>query len=110
MRLKDRLPQRPIKSGAWHLNQGSRLGMPIKLHQEFWRTAVGLLLGCAGLALLTWMGVASDFSHPATVALLYMTVIVLVAIMGNIATGIGLAIIATFCLNYFSPNRASVRN
>jgi PAS domain S-box-containing protein len=75
--------------------------MPIKPHQEFWRAAVGLLLGCAGLALLTWMGVASDFSHPATVALLYMTVIVLVAMMGSIATGIGLAIIATFCLNYF---------
>jgi PAS domain S-box-containing protein len=75
--------------------------MPIKLHQEFWRTAVGPLLGCAGLALLTWIGVASDFSHPATVALLYMIVIVLVAMMGNIAAGIGLAIIATFCLNYF---------
>jgi K+-sensing histidine kinase KdpD len=75
--------------------------MPIKIHQEFWHGAVGLLLGCAGLALLTWIGVVSDFSHPATVALLYMFVIVLVSMTGNIAAGIGLAIIAAFCLNYF---------
>ena len=66
-----------------------------------WRTAAVLLTGCAGLALLTWILVASDFSHPATGALLYIIVIVLVSMTGNIASGIGLAIIATFCLNYF---------
>ena len=66
-----------------------------------WRTAAALLAGCAGLALLTWILVASDFSHPATGALLYMIVILLVSITGNIAAGIGLAIIGTFCLNYF---------
>jgi len=66
-----------------------------------WRTAAGLFVGCAGLALLTWIGVAFDFSHPATGSLLYMIVIVLLSMTGNIATGIGLAIIATFCLNYF---------
>ena len=53
------------------------------------------------MALLTWILVASDFSHPATGALLYMIVILLVSITGNIAAGIGLAIIGTFCLNYF---------
>jgi len=66
-----------------------------------WRTAAALLAGCAGLALLTWILVASDFSHPATGALLYMIVILLVSITGNIAAGVGLAIIGTFCLNYF---------
>ena len=52
--------------------------MPIKLHRELSHAAVGLLLGCAGLATLTWVGVAADFGHPATFALLYMIVIVLV--------------------------------
>src|SRR6516165_2260850 len=66
-----------------------------------WRTAAALLAGCAALALLTWILVASDFSHPATGALLYMIVIVLLSMTGNIAAGIGLAIIATLCLNYF---------
>ena len=66
-----------------------------------WRTAAVLLTGCTGLALLTWILVASDFRHPATGALLYIIAIVLVSMMGNIASGIGLAIIATFCLNYF---------
>jgi PAS domain S-box-containing protein len=66
-----------------------------------WRTTAGLLLGCAGLALVTWIGVALDFSHPATDALFYMIVIVLVSMTGNIAAGIGLAIIAALCLNYF---------
>jgi len=64
-----------------------------------WRTAAALSAGCAGLALLTWILVASDFSHPATGALLYLIVIVLLSITGNIAAGIGLAIIATFCLD-----------
>jgi PAS domain S-box-containing protein len=59
------------------------------------------LLGCAGLALLTWIGVAVDFSHPATGAMLYMIVIVLASMTGTIAAGIGLAILATLCLNYF---------
>jgi len=66
-----------------------------------WRTAAGLLAGCAGLALLTGIGVVFDFSHPATGALSYMIVVVLVSMTGNIAAGIGLAIIAAFCLNYF---------
>jgi len=65
------------------------------------RTAAALLAGCAALALLTWILVASDFSHPATGGLLYMIVIVLLSMTGNIASGIGLAIVATFCLNYF---------
>ena len=66
-----------------------------------WRTAAALLAGCAALALLTWIGVAFDFSHPATGALLYMIVIVLLSMTGNIASSIGLAIIAIFCLSYF---------
>lgn len=75
--------------------------MPTKLRQELWHAAIGLLLGCTGLAVLTWAGVAADFTQPATIALLYMIVIVLVSMTGNIAAGIGLAIIAAFCLNYF---------
>src|SRR5215469_15146304 len=66
-----------------------------------WRTAAWFLLGCAGLALVTWIGVTLDFSHPATGALFYMIVIVLVSMTRNIASGIDLAIIATLCLNYF---------
>jgi PAS domain S-box-containing protein len=69
--------------------------------QTLWRTAAELLAGCVALALLTWILVASDFSHPATGGLLYMIVIVLLSMTGNIAAGIGLAIIATLCLNYF---------
>jgi len=65
------------------------------------RTAAALLAGCAALALLTWILVASDFSHPATGGLLYMIVIVLLSMTGNIGSGIGLAIVATFCLSYF---------
>src|SRR5215469_13560305 len=64
-------------------------------------TAAALLAGCAALAVLTWMLVASDFSHPATGGLLYMIVIVLLSMTGNIASGIGLAIVATFYLSYF---------
>jgi PAS domain S-box-containing protein len=66
-----------------------------------WRTAAALLAGCAGLALLTAIGVALDLSHPATGALVYMIVVVLVSMTGNIAAGIGLAIFAAFSLNYF---------
>jgi hypothetical protein len=47
------------------------------------------------------LGVAFDFSHPPTGALLYMIVIVLVSMTGDIAAGIGLAIIASLCLNCF---------
>ena len=65
------------------------------------RTVAALLAGCAALALLTWTLVASDFSHPATGGLLYMIVIVLLSMTGNIGSGIGLAIVATFCLSYF---------
>ena len=57
---------------------GGCLDMPIKLHRELSRAAAGLLLGCAGLALLTWVGVAGDFSHTETFALDYIIVIVLV--------------------------------
>src|SRR6516162_1254698 len=66
-----------------------------------WRTAAALLAGCAGLALLTAIGVALDLSHPATGALVYMIVVLLVSMTGNIAAGIGLAIFAAFSLNYF---------
>jgi ABC-type transport system involved in cytochrome c biogenesis permease component len=52
-----------------------------------WRAAAALLTGCAGLALLIRIGVAFDFSHPATGALLYMIVIVLVWMTGNIVAG-----------------------
>ena len=50
-----------------------------------WRTAAGLLAGCAGLALLTGIGVVFDFSHPATGALSYMIVVVLVSIIMNMS-------------------------
>jgi PAS domain S-box-containing protein len=65
------------------------------------RTIAALLTGCAALALLTWILVAFNFSHPATGALLYIIVIVLVSMTGNIAAGIALSIVATLCLNYF---------
>ncbi len=77
--------------------------MPFKDFQttKFWYPAAVLLAGCAGLALLTWIGVAFEFNHPATGALLYLIDVVLVSMTGNIAAGIGVAIIAVFCLSYF---------
>ena len=62
----------------------------IKLRQELRYAAVRLWLGCAGLALLTWVAVAADFSHTATFALLFMIVIALVSTTANSAAGIGL--------------------
>ena len=53
--------------------------------------SLDLVLDCAGLALLTWVAVAADFSHTATFAVLFMIVIVLVSTTGNSAAGIGLA-------------------
>src|SRR5215469_3627697 len=75
--------------------------MPSKRYHPFWHRAVGFLVGCVALALLTWIGVEFDFAHPSAIALLYLTVIVLVAMTRNFAAGIGLAIIAALCLNYF---------
>ena len=89
-----------VSTGA---NQGALVETPMNPIDTgiLWRTAAWLLLGCAVLALLTWIGVAFDFNHPATGALLYLIVIVLVSMTGNIVAGVGLAIIAVFCLNYF---------
>jgi hypothetical protein len=60
----------------------------------FWHPAAWLLTGGGGLALLTWIGVAFDFNHPAKLALLYMIAIALVSMAGNIAARIGLGIMA----------------
>jgi len=67
---------------------------------KLWRSVGRFLLGCAVLALLTGVALWLDFSL-ATSALLYLIVIVLLSMTGDIAPAIALAIIAAACLNYF---------
>jgi PAS domain S-box-containing protein len=64
------------------------------------RSAAWLLLGCAVLALVTAIAVKLDIDLT-TGCLLYMIVIVLVSMTGNIAPAIAMAIIASACLNFF---------
>jgi PAS domain S-box-containing protein len=64
------------------------------------RSTAWFLFGCAALALLTWLGIALDFNL-ATAGLLYITVIVLESMAGNLLPAIALTITAVACLNYF---------
>jgi PAS domain S-box-containing protein len=72
---------------------------PIDL-RKFSRLASWFLLGCTILGLLTWAAFGLNLSL-ATVCLLYMVVVVALSITGNVASTIGLAIVAALALNYF---------
>jgi PAS domain S-box-containing protein len=66
----------------------------------FRRSAALLLLGCAAIALLTWLSFALRLPLGAE-ALLYLVVIVLLAMTGDIVLSIVLALLAAVCLDYF---------
>jgi PAS domain S-box-containing protein len=58
------------------------------------------LLGCAALAAVTWLGIRLDLGF-ATVALAYLTVIVLLSLLDSLVPSIILWIVAAGCLDYF---------
>jgi PAS domain S-box-containing protein len=64
------------------------------------RSAIGLLLGGAALALLTWILIALTVNLT-TAGLLYMTLVVLMSLSGDIVPAVALAVIAAGCLDYF---------
>jgi PAS domain S-box-containing protein len=67
---------------------------------EIWRAAAWFLFGCVGLALLSGFGVWLDLDLT-TVSMLFVIVIVLSSMAGNVVPAITLALIASACLNYF---------
>src|SRR5580658_2927429 len=67
---------------------------------EFGRSAAMFLLGCAAIAFLTWISFALRFPLGAE-ALLYLVVIVLMAMTGNVVRSVALALLAAVCLGYF---------
>jgi two-component system, LuxR family, sensor kinase FixL len=73
--------------------------MPGIDRQRLWRSVAGFLLGCAALALVTWAKLAFDIK--ATGGLLYLPIIVLIALTGEILPAIGIAVIAAGCLDFF---------
>ena len=67
--------------------------------ERLWRSVVGFLLGCVALALVTWVKLAFDLK--ATAGLLYLPIIVLVALTGEILPAIAIAVLAGGCLDFF---------
>ena len=76
--------------------------MPIDQNQtsKFWLPAAEILLGGAALALLTLVGLWLDLNL-GTASLIYVIVIVLVSLRGNLIPAVVLSIIAAGCLDYF---------
>jgi PAS domain S-box-containing protein len=66
----------------------------------FRRSAAVFLLGCAALALLTWVAFALRLPLGA-VDLLYLVVIVLMSMTGDVVPSVVLALLAAVCLDYF---------
>jgi PAS domain S-box-containing protein len=64
------------------------------------RSIAGFLVGCAALALLTWIELRLDVNL-STAGLLCLPVVVLVSMTGDIAPAIAVAIIAALCLDFF---------
>lgn len=64
------------------------------------RLAAGFLLGCVAMALLTWIEVALDLSL-SSAGLLYLPLVVLIAMTGDILPALAIAVIAAMCLNFF---------
>jgi PAS domain S-box-containing protein len=62
--------------------------------------AVQLLLGIAGLALITFICFQLGF-HIGRTAFAYLILIALVSLLGNFSASVALSIIAVACLNYF---------
>ena len=64
------------------------------------RSAVVLLLGCAALAAMTAMAFALH-TRLMVVSVLYIAVIALTSMTGEVVVGVTLAVLAAACLNYF---------
>jgi PAS domain S-box-containing protein len=67
---------------------------------RFWLPAVEILLGGAALALSTLVGLWLDLNL-GTASLIYVIVIVLASLRGNLIPAVVLSIIAAGCLDYF---------
>jgi K+-sensing histidine kinase KdpD len=67
---------------------------------KFWLPTAEILLGGAALALLTLVGLWLDLNL-GTASLIYVIVIVLVSLRGNLIPAVVLSIIAAGCLDYF---------
>ena len=78
------------------------LGMPIahKRRPRLRAAASQLLLGIAGLALITFVCFQLDF-HVGRTALAYLLLVVLLSQLGSFGASVALSIIATACLNFF---------
>src|SRR6516225_5480112 len=100
VRLKGRFLQRRVKGGGGSTRGPP--GMPIDQNQtsKFWLPAAEILLGGAALALLTLVGLWLDLNL-GTASLIYVIVIVLVSLRGNLIPAVVLSIIAAGCLDYF---------
>ena len=67
---------------------------------KLWRSLAGFLLGCAALALLTWVTFALDLK-PLAAGLFYVAIVVVLSMPGEIVPAIALAVIGALCLDYF---------
>ena len=78
------------------------LGMPIthKRRPRLQAAASQLLLGIAGLALITFVCFQLDFDVGRT-AFAYLILVVLLSLLGSFGASVVLSIIATACLNFF---------
>lgn len=64
------------------------------------RSLARFLLGAAALALLTWVAFALDLK-PLAAGLLYVAIVVILSMPGEIVPAIALAVIGALCLDYF---------
>ena len=67
---------------------------------RFWRAAAQFLLGCAAMASLTFVCFRFNVNST-TVALLYLIVVVLASLTGNLVPSAVLSVAAYVCLDYF---------
>src|SRR5258707_12457316 len=68
--------------------------------EKLWLSVAGFLLGCAALALLTWVTFALDLK-PLAAGLFYVAIVVVLSMLGEIVPAIALAVIGVLCLDYF---------
>jgi signal transduction histidine kinase len=71
-----------------------------ELPRSFWRAAAQFLLGCAAMASLTFVCFRYH-ANSTTVALLYLIVVVLVSLTGNLVPSAVLSVAAYVCLDFF---------
>jgi len=67
---------------------------------KLWRPAAGFVLGCAAVAVLTWIAFALHLAL-GVVSLLYIVLIVLMSMTGDVVSSVVLAVLTAMCLDYF---------